>query len=657
MFMPTYKTPDVYVEEISLFPPSVAEVETAIPAFIGYTEFADEFTRDDLKNVAVKVTSLLEYEKLFGKGAPVAISEVVLDENNGVIGKTLSSKFYLYDSLRLFFKNGGGKCYIISIGSYADTVGKSAFLTGLSELRKKDEPTLILFPDAVILESTDLYDIQQQALLQCSELQDRFLVCDLLEKKSTDLTFGWQKGIDEFRNNVGINSLKYGAAYTPWINANLGISIHYRDLKGKVNRGGAVVGFDVLTNTPKIAELVGKLDNAVDDVDKIKGLVNSLRGSFVSIKNKYQSLVDAFKTSPDFTNFSNLLKYAYDLTDKIDELGGHATLKVKNEDLITNIKNLIMTTLRGTLLKLIALDEGAVSAGITGAANQYSAYNPMECTEWNSIFDSSSLNNPSPNSAVYTGSTDAIKMRAVEPQVSIIFSQINAALAQIVKTAYSYESTYEGSLYDSHVVYKNCIDKLSVSMTILPPSAAVAGIYAMVDRTRGVWKAPANVSLNGVTGVTKLIDSKDQEDLNVDVVAGKSINAIRPFTGKGILVWGARTLAGNDNEWRYVSVRRFYNMVEESVKKSTYWAVFEPNDANTWIKVKTMIENYLIQKWREGALAGAKPDQSFFVKIGLGITMTAQDILEGRMNVEIGMAVVRPAEFIVLKFSHKMQES
>ncbi len=145
--------------------------------------------------------------------------------------------------------------------------------------------------------------------------------------------------------------------------------------------------------------------------------------------------------------------------------------------------------------------------------------------------------------------------------------------------------------------------------------------------------------------------------MNVDVNAGKSVNAIRSFSGKGILVWGARTLAGNDNEWRYISVRRFFNMVEESIKKSTYWAVFEPNDANTWVKVKGMIENYLTQKWRDGALAGAIPDEAFFVKVGLGLTMTAQDILEGRMNVEIGMAAVRPAEFIILKFSHKMQES
>jgi hypothetical protein len=163
--------------------------------------------------------------------------------------------------------------------------------------------------------------------------------------------------------------------------------------------------------------------------------------------------------------------------------------------------------------------------------------------------------------------------------------------------------------------------------------------------------------LASVVGPTYNFDSSETDALNIDANAGKSINAIRAFSGKGTLVWGARTLAGNDNEWRYVPVRRFFNMVEESIKKSTYWAVFEPNDANLWIKVRGMIENYLTQKWREGALAGATTKEAFFVKCGLGTTMTAQDILEGRLNVEIGIAVVRPAEFILLKFSHKLQTS
>jgi phage tail sheath protein FI len=153
------------------------------------------------------------------------------------------------------------------------------------------------------------------------------------------------------------------------------------------------------------------------------------------------------------------------------------------------------------------------------------------------------------------------------------------------------------------------------------------------------------------------ITKEEQENLNVDSTSGKSINAIRKFAGKGIIVWGARTLAGNDNEWRYIPVRRLFIFIEESVKKATEFVVFEPNDAKTWLRTKAMIENFLITLWKEGALTGAKPEHAFYVKIGLGETMTSLDILEGRMNIEIGLAAVRPAEFIILKFSHKLQVS
>jgi hypothetical protein len=206
-------------------------------------------------------------------------------------------------------------------------------------------------------------------------------------------------------------------------------------------------------------------------------------------------------------------------------------------------------------------------------------------------------------------------------------------------------------------LYNQVRDLLGRSRVLLPPSAAVAGIYASVDRDRGVWKAPANVSVAGVIGPVRKITDADQEDLNVDVTAGKSINAIRDFTGKGTLVWGARTLAGNDNEWRYVPVRRLFLTIEESTKKASAFAVFEPNDATTWLKVKGMIESYLYGLWEQGALAGAKPEAAYYVHVGLGRTMTAQDVLEGRLKVEIGIAAVRPAEFIVIRFMHKLQEA
>jgi len=189
---------------------------------------------------------------------------------------------------------------------------------------------------------------------------------------------------------------------------------------------------------------------------------------------------------------------------------------------------------------------------------------------------------------------------------------------------------------------------------ILPPGAALAGIYTRVDNDRGVWKAPANVSVSQTIRPMVKITDDMQENMNIDPNGGKSVNAIRTFTGRGILVWGARTLFGNDNEWRYVPVRRFFNFVEESVKKATYRFVFEPNDSNTWNTIRAMIENFLTIQWNMGALMGAKPDDAFYVKVGLGTTMTAQDVLEGRLIVEIGMAAVRPAEFIILRFMHKL---
>jgi phage tail sheath protein FI len=191
----------------------------------------------------------------------------------------------------------------------------------------------------------------------------------------------------------------------------------------------------------------------------------------------------------------------------------------------------------------------------------------------------------------------------------------------------------------------------------LPPSPAIAAVYAVVDSERGVWKAPANVSLNAVIGPVEKITADEQAKLNIDATSGKSINAIRSFVGKGTVVWGARTLAGNDNEWRYISVRRLFSMIEDSATKATFFAVFEPNEAGTWLKVKSMIESFLYGLWQQGALAGSTAKSSYFVNVGLGSTMTTQDILEGRMIVDIGLAAVRPADFIILKFSHQLQEA
>ena len=188
----------------------------------------------------------------------------------------------------------------------------------------------------------------------------------------------------------------------------------------------------------------------------------------------------------------------------------------------------------------------------------------------------------------------------------------------------------------------------------LPPSAAIAGAYATTDRNRGVWKAPANIGMASVVSPALPANNTLNDALNVDPTSGKSVNVIRSFAGRGILVWGARTLAGNDNEYRYVPVRRLTIMIEESIEKAIAAFVFESNDANTWVKVRTMIENFLLTQWRLGALQGQKPEDAFDVQVGLGVTMSADDILNGIMRVRVVIAPVRPAEFIVLTFEQKL---
>lgn len=182
---------------------------------------------------------------------------------------------------------------------------------------------------------------------------------------------------------------------------------------------------------------------------------------------------------------------------------------------------------------------------------------------------------------------------------------------------------------------------------VLPPSPAIAGVIVATDAMRGCWKAPANVALADVTAAAVPVRDDQQPDFTHDV-AGKSLNLIRDFQGRGTLVWGARTLSGNDADFRYINVRRFVTFVESSIAPALASYVFEPNRAPTWVRVKAEIENFLTGLWRAGALSGAKPQEAWGVRVGLGETMTPDDVANGRMIVEVMLAPVRPAEFIII---------
>ncbi|MBV7530813.1 phage tail sheath C-terminal domain-containing protein [Chitinophaga sp. sic0106] len=480
--MATYRSPGVYVEEISLLAPSIAEVQSAIPAFVGYTEQAKQLAADDLLKVATPINSWADFLQLYGgpdkeAGANITIAvdeirpaAVTTGYKVTVTPKTDSmSPFLLYYAVKQYFANGGGRCYIVSVGYYDDGIKESDLTEGLNLIGLEDEPTLLVVPEAVRLNDGDYKKVIGGMLSQASSMKDRFAILDTrtctLPKTTTSINTDVKTIYDGTVSDYEV--LRYGAAYYPFL--------------------------------------------------------------------------------------ESVYNFAFDFAA------------------------LTLTT-----------------HTIAGAA---------------------------PGGEDKTGKT----MLQLKSSASAMYNAIAAEYGKY------------------HVV--------------LPPSAAVAGAYARVDNSRGVWKAPANVGLNDVVKPLVAVSRPEQDLININTESGKSIDAILSIPGSGTVIMGARTLDGNSNEWKYVNVRRFFSVVEESVQKSTRWVVFEPNTASTWIKVQSMIENYLFLKWRDGALAGAKPEQAFFVNVGLGKTMTPVDVLEGRLIVEIGMAVARPAEFIILRFEQKLQTS
>ncbi|MEO8516231.1 MAG: phage tail sheath C-terminal domain-containing protein [Flavobacterium sp.] len=640
MNVSSLKTPGVYINEIDAFPPSIAQVATAVPAFVGYTEKGSK--------VPTRITSFMEFEQIFG-GAPVPGSvTVVLDGNNIPTDASIvkESKYKLYNSLRLFYSNGGGVCYIVSIGSYTDAISDQAkFIGGLDLLRKFDEPTLLLFPDAINLGDIKLGLVQQQALKQCADLMDRFTIMDVIQDPANGLVVDSEK----FRDGVGNQNLKYGSAYYPYLQSSFPYTFRFSDINGsgpdKVNFKG------ILSSNIGLKNSIEEFEKIIVDSDTVKAAwaanINTLVlpiDSVAKVKTSIDKAWVLLKTlgKPDaptlgstkYATFSQelvtnfLKKHAQELVDF-----KFAFEKLKKVDGVTDIDD------------LSALDNDTLFKSVWGNISAYTESAP----------------NPYKDAAI--GVAVALPAPHFEPdfaKLQLVIQKLHTSIINstnnVVKSLNEFLLFEENNLTSQIPFYEGIIAKLSQFMNTVPPSGAMAGIYAQTDASRGVWKSPANVSINGIVGLTDDVNDADQENMNIHET-GKSINALRKFTGKGFLVWGGRTLAGNSNDWRYINVRRLANMIEESAKKACMQFVFEPNVAQTWVSVKGMIDNYLTTLWNDGALAGGKPEHAFFVRVGLNETMSALDILEGRMVVKIGYAPSRPAEFIILEFKQMQQRS
>lgn len=529
-----YKTPGVYVREETAFPPSIVGVQTAIPAFIGYTAKA-AISGKPVFRKAIPIGSMVEFESVFGGDFPSkyqidpvtntteiadgdydfkVFAQDVKAEKYYRLKQTSASEFNLYNSMRLFYANGGGNCFVVSVGTYEEgaTIDQKALTDGLAVIKEQVGPTMLVIPDAVLLPndgttkdpwvSAAYKAVVKDMLDQCAALQDRVAVLDVYGsqyvkqyKDPAETTKALKGVIDTFRTDVDGLPLNYGMAYFPFLE----------------------------TTVVPLSELT---------------YVNIDTASFQTLKD-------------------------------------------------------VLTWERENLY-------GAPDPGTRAEQVQKDIDDMSESDK--------------------------------DPVLTKRNQNLTASLPLLLD------------------IERVLVDKSDD----LPPSGAMAGVYTRNDATKGVWNAPANVTLAAVERPTFKLDNNQQADLNVPV-DGKAVNAIREFQNRGTIVWGARTLDGNSNDYRYIQVRRNLIYIEQSIKAALDRYVFAPNDGNTWATVVATITSFLQGVWSQGGLMGSTASEAFTVECGLGSTMTGQDILDGIMKVQVTLQMIRPAEFIVLTFKQQMQ--
>lgn len=553
--MATYSTPGVYINEVNAFPDTVVGVATSIPVFIGYTGFALAEGKS-LSGNPTPIGSLLEYIEFFGRGFKTKFNVIspyqpavpdptvnpdtiavnqpvsVLSLNNESYGIEVvqNTRAYLYDCIRMFYMNGGGKCYIVSVGQYSNqTNGISISTADLNgplgpsgSLNYELEPTMVVIPDAVGLSANDCYALYNQVLTHCALVQTRVGIFDTIRPMAdgSDL----DHIVSTFRNQIGMTNLNYGAAYFPWINTSM-------DRDGEIDFESLNID---LSSTAAFSRICPE--------------------------------------PPATVALQNFLNYQ----------AGYMVLQAE--------------------LDAAHAAQPQVPAAIAAAQAAVTAY--------------------------LAGDTPDLKNAKQECQQNLIASS---------------------------PTFKALMDEMTSMINVLSSSAAVAGIYTTVDSSKGVWSAPADVAIACALSPSVPLSDLQQDALNMDQATGKSINAIRAFVGQGTLVWGCRTLDGNSEDWRYINIRRFMIYLEQSIKQAANAYAFEPNTTATWTALQGKLEAFMTNLWKEGGLLGTTAAEAFDVEIGLGTTMTAQDILDGFMKITVKVAVTHPAEYLVITFQQQMQ--
>ncbi|MFK8024813.1 MAG: phage tail sheath family protein [Ilumatobacter sp.] len=678
--MPTYLTPGVYVEEVPSGSMPLAAAATAVAAFVGFTERAplDKPDTDPNGESPRMVTSWAEYKKLYGGFT-----------NDALLPQAVFG----------FFNNGGGRCYIVripdrSLKKAALTVEGAGALEGVLKASSNGEsPTLEFRSLAASGDVTVELNPQPTAdEVAAVEAESAIAEARMPEWKKTIRDRAAPIAGEAAKDAVGAAS-KRGVERRVEVARSAATNLDEdADAAGEQARSAAEAAAAAVASGPaEDAAMSAAIKAAEKAVNRAKGEAASDDDAQADAES---SAIDAaFDPDPETgvaTDAAGKAALAAAATALAD--GPSFALKITHGDTIEMYPSLTVGDLARTLndesdlVQVInhAQDGSWLAVGDDGLTLTLaqSSKLPVAKADFDGDFeerkgvtglaiaeDVTMVMIPDLITAASKGKApgkydeklwmgvqqtlvthcegERNRMAILDPPPGLNPQEVRQWLSLA-----NLNSKFAALYYPWLEVDNPVGSKADGNTTVfVPPSGHMAGIWSRTDETRGVWKAPANEPVRGILGLQQDITRLEQELLNP-----VGINAIRPFGTQGIKVWGARTLSATDPSWKYINVRRLFNMVEATIMDGTQWVVFEPNDQALWERVKRTVNAFLLGLWRDGALFGASPDAAFFVKCDAE-NNPPESRDEGKLIVEVGIAPVLPAEFVIFRISQKAQTS
>jgi len=617
--MPEYLAPGVYVEETSYRSKSIEGVSTTTTGFIGPARYGPTDMEPDI------ITSLGEFELVYGDRKQLDFGDTGLTHN------------YLWHAVRAFFEEGGKRLYVVRVfkpksGSDGRAVGSFPSSGGTSAIEVKAR-----FPG------------------EAGNLRVRFTIRlgqNILGGKSGEPKLGALSD----RDVVWIGDVKSPISSPPGSGTfyiaerdDEDETWHFKkttsptsqldldDLDPERGDNVRVATLTISVGAPDGSGSVGVWEGVpLDPEHKRGGSLDSLSARFA----QDQSNVALRRTTPIVISLGD------NVEDGLDVL---QALLDSNSDLADALNDMKSSDAeRSTETVLSGGDDGdrPGAAEYEGEAEEDTSVK-TGLKAFEDIEDISIVAAPGATYGYENGyGSDATSIvnllishaQRMRYRIAVLDSGDGQSIAQVRAMRAKMDSSYAALYYP----WVRVLDPVTRSEIHLPPSGFVAGIYARNDVNRAVYKAPANEVVNLAIGFEQLLNKSKQEVLNPE-----GINCFRFFEGRGYRLWGARTIS-SDPEWKYVNLRRYFAYLERSIDKGTQWAVFEPNGEALWANVRRTIEDFLLNEWQSGALLGDKPEKAYFVRCDRS-TMTQNDLDNGRLICLIGVAPLRPAEFVIFR--------